>query len=124
MLVPNKYMETPAYEIRRVRDDEAQLPENNAISHQIPVTPLPALNEAVKEERPAPPTPLVVASSIATIPPPPTIAMETTIAPAAKPVEQIGIFVRVWRFLFGGAGTEAAEAGRAPATRRRGRPRP
>ncbi len=37
VLVPNKYMETPAYEIRRVRDDEAQLPENNAISHHIPV---------------------------------------------------------------------------------------
>ncbi|MGH8239156.1 MAG: Rne/Rng family ribonuclease, partial [Steroidobacteraceae bacterium] len=103
VLVPNKYMETPAYEIRRVRDDEAQLPENNSISHHIPVTPLPALNEAVKEERPAPPTPLVVAASIATIPAPPTIAMETTIAPAA-PVEQIGVFVRMWRFLFGGAG--------------------
>src|SRR5687767_10425016 len=70
VLVPNKYMDTPQYEIRRVRDDEAQLPENNSISHQIPVTPLPALNEAVKEERPAPPTPLVVASNIATIPPP------------------------------------------------------
>ena len=34
--------------------------------------------------------------------------METTIAPA-KPVEQIGIFVRMWRFLFGGAG-RCAEA--------------
>ena len=115
VLVPNKYMETPAYEIRRVRDDEAQLPENNSISHQIPVTPLPALNEAVKEERPAPPTPLVVASNIATIPPPPTIAMETTIAPIApaKPVEQIGIFVR------SGASCSAALVRRWPS-----RPRP
>ncbi len=123
VLVPNKYMETPAYEIRRVRDDEAQLPENNSISHQIPVTPLPALNEAVKEERPAPPTPLVVASNIATIPPPPTIAMETTIAPIApaKPVEQIGIFVRLWRFLFGGAGTEVAKPA-APPQRESSRP--
>ena len=104
VLVPNKYIETPAYEIRRVRDDEAQLPENNAISHHIPIVPLPALNEGVKaEERAAPPTPLVVTSGIPTIPPPPTIAMETTIAPA-KPVEQIGVFVRMWRFLFGGAG--------------------
>jgi ribonuclease E len=119
VLVPNKYMETPAYEIRRVRDDEAQLPENNSISHQIPVTPLPALNEAVKEERPAPPTPLVVAASIATIPPPPTIAMETTIAPA-KPVEQIGVFVRLWRFLFGGAGEAPKPA--APVQRDAGRP--
>src|SRR5688500_11477369 len=107
VLVPNKYMETPAYEIRRVRDDEAGLPENSTISHQIPVAPPVTPNEMVKnEERPAAPTPIVVASSIATIPPPPTIAMETTIAPVKPPapVQQIGVFVRFWRFLFGGAG--------------------
>ena len=122
VLVPNKYMETPAYEIRRVRDDEAGLPENSAISHQIPVAPPVTPNEMVKnEERPAAPTPIVVASSIATIPPPPTIAMETTIAPAKPPapVEQIGIFVRFWRFLFGGAGT-APEAKAAPSPQREG----
>ncbi|HKU15844.1 MAG TPA: Rne/Rng family ribonuclease [Steroidobacteraceae bacterium] len=113
VLVPNKYMETPAYEIRRVRDDEAGLPENSAISHQIPVAPPVTPNEMVKnEERAVPPAPVVVASTIASIPPPPTIAMETTIAPAkpVAPVEQIGIFVRMWRFLFGGAGTAAAPA--------------
>src|ERR1044072_677672 len=107
VLVPNKYMETPSYEIRRVRDDEAGLPENTTISHQIPVAPQPAPGDGVKQqEPPTPPTPAVVASSIATIPPPPTIAMETTIAPVKPPapVEQIGIFVRMWRFLFGGAG--------------------
>jgi ribonuclease E len=117
VLVPNKYMETPSYEIRRVRDDEAGLPENNAISHQIPVVPQPAPNEGVKQqETPAPPTPAVVASSIASIPPPPTIALETTIAPVkpAAPVEQIGIFVRLWRFFFGGAGAAPAPAAPAP----------
>lgn len=104
VLVPNKYIETPAYEIRRIRDDEAQLPENNAISHQIPVTPLPAFDEAVKrDEGPAAPVPVVVAAGVPSIPPPPTIAMEATIAPA-KPLEQLGILVRLWRFLFGGAG--------------------
>ncbi|HKS58675.1 MAG TPA: ribonuclease E/G, partial [Steroidobacteraceae bacterium] len=127
VLVPNKYMETPSYEIRRVRDDEAGLPENTAISHQIPVVPVPAPNEGVKnEERPAPPAPVVVASSIATIPPPPTIAMETTIAAPPKPpapVEQIGIFVKMWRFFFGGAGTAAPQpAAPAPAPRESGRP--
>jgi ribonuclease E len=123
VLVPNKYMETPMYEIRRVRDDEAGLPENNAISHQIPVAPPPALSEAVKEDRPPPPAPVVVASSIASIPPPPTIAMETTIAPVKPPapVEQIGIFVRLWRFFFGGAGTAAQQPAPA-APREPGRP--
>ena len=66
VLVPNKYMETPAYEIRRVRDDEAQLPENNC--HQSPDSGGSAAGaERSGEARsaPAPPTPLVVASSIA-----------------------------------------------------------
>jgi ribonuclease E len=124
VLVPNKYMETPAYEIRRVRDDEAGLPENNSISHQIPVVPQPAPNEGVKQqEMPAAPTPAVVASSIATIPPPPTIAMETTIAPVKPPapVEQIGIFVRAWRFLFGGAGSAPQPTAAAPVPRESGR---
>jgi ribonuclease E len=123
VLVPNKYMETPAYEIRRVRDDEAGLPENNAISHQIPVVPQPAPNEGVRQaDAPAPPTPAVVASSIASIPPPPTIAMETTIAPVKPPAppEQIGIFVRLWRFLFGGAGEAPKPAAATP--RDAGRP--
>ncbi len=50
VMVPNKYMETPAYEIRRVRDDEAGLPENSAISHQIPVAPQPSAEEIAKRE--------------------------------------------------------------------------
>src|SRR5262245_56219429 len=124
VLVPNKYMETPAYEMRRVRDDEAGLPENSAISHQIPVAPQPSAEEIAKQQdAPAAPAPAVVAASIATIPPPPTIAMETTIAPvkAPAPVEQIGIFVRAWRFLFGGAGAAPQPAAAAPAPREPGR---
>ncbi|MGH8175828.1 MAG: Rne/Rng family ribonuclease, partial [Steroidobacter sp.] len=106
VLVPNKYMDTPAYEIRRVRDDEASLPENSAISHQIPVAPTPVFNETVKrDEHAAAPAPAVVASVVPSIPPPPTIATETTIAPS-RTVEQVGIFVRMWRFFFGGAGAK------------------
>lgn len=109
VLVPNKYLDTPAYEIRRVRDDEAGLPENSAISHQIPVAPQPSADDLAKrEERVAPPAPAVVTSTVPSIPPPPTIATETTIAPPPKPVEQIGIFVKLWRFFFGGAGTASA----------------
>ena len=110
VLVPNRYMDTPAYEIRRVRDDEAALPENSAISHQIPVAPTPVLDEtARREERATQAAPAVVASVVPSIPPPATIASETTIAPA-KPVEQIGIFVKMWRFFFGGAGAATPEA--------------
>src|SRR5690606_19217325 len=73
VLVPNKYMETPAYDIRRVRDDEAGLPENSGISHQIPVAPLPQLHQAARRESTPANTPAVQTASIATIPPPATI---------------------------------------------------
>ena len=108
VLVPNKYMETPSYEIRRVRDDEAQLPENAGLSHQMPTPPVTIIDETVaKEIKPAPAAPLVDASSVPTIPPPPSIVQETVVV--EKPPEpQLGVFVRMWRFLFGGAGTPAA----------------
>jgi len=110
VLVPNKYLETPAYEIRRVRDDEAGLPENSATSHLIPVTPTVATEDAaLKEKAPVPPAPAVVSASIASLPPPPSIVEERP-APVAPPPQQIGIFVRLWRFLFGGAGSAAPEA--------------
>jgi ribonuclease E len=116
VLVPNRYLETPGYEIRRVRDDEASLPENNAISHLIPVAPVPPIDEAAKREAATPPAAAVVSSSIASIPPPPSVATEPVraVAPAA---EQIGIFVRLWRFLFGGAGAKETVAPSAPPTR-------
>ena len=106
VLVPNRYMETPAYEIRRVRDDEAQLPENNAVSHQIPVQPLPPIDETAKRDSATAPSAAVVSSSIPSIPPPPSVAAEPVRHVIAEP-EQIGIFVRLWRFFFGGAGKKA-----------------
>ncbi|HEY0942682.1 MAG TPA: Rne/Rng family ribonuclease [Steroidobacter sp.] len=110
VLVPNKYMETPAYEIRRVRDDEAGLPENSTVSHLIPVAPQPTAEQLAKrEERAAAAAPAVVTSTVPSLPPPPTIALETTIAPPPTPAEQIGIFVKLWRFFFG-TGTPPAPA--------------
>jgi ribonuclease E len=109
VLIPNRYMETPAYEIRRVRDDEAQLPENTGISHLMPVAPIPTVDEAAKREPTAVPAAAVVSSTIATIPPPPSVAAEAD-KPAAPEKPQLGIFVRLWRFLFGGVGEQPAPA--------------
>jgi ribonuclease E len=119
VLVPNKYFETPAYEIRRVRDDESLLPENSGLSHQIPVAPV-AVTPEITQDKPATViTPAVVASVIPALPAPATIAIEPPPpppAPVAPPVEQVGIFVKAWRFFFGGAGhvtpavTQPAEA--------------
>jgi len=116
VLVPNKYMETPAYDIRRVRDDEGTFPENIGLSHQIPVTPAVALADPARlEKAAAPPTPMVVTSSVPSIPPPPSVLAEQTVAQpvAAPPPEQIGIFVRVWRFFFG-TGNKPAPAVESP----------
>jgi ribonuclease E len=122
VLVPNKYMETPQYEIRRVRDDEANLPENTTPSHQIPVAPQPSADELAKrDERATAPTPAVITSAVPSLPPPPTIAMETTIAATPKPTEQVGIFVKLWRYLFGrGTPAEATnESSRRDSSRSR-----
>jgi ribonuclease E len=125
VLVPNKYFETPTYDIRRVRDDEANLPENSGLSHHVPVVPAAAVVEAAAQEKPvAGPVPLVVASSVPTLPPPPSVVAEATTPPVVvveRPVEQIGILVKLWRFFFGGAGAaKAAEpvATPTPAPRR------
>jgi ribonuclease E len=102
VLVPNKYFETPAYEIRRVRDDEAGLPEYNATSHLIPVVPIVATEETVvKEKVSALPAPAVISSGIPTLPPPPSVIAEERPAAAIAPVPQVGIFVKLWRFFFG-----------------------
>jgi ribonuclease E len=50
VLVPNPHIQTPEYSIRRVRDDEAQLPENSQISYQIPEAP-PSVDPAGERER-------------------------------------------------------------------------
>jgi ribonuclease E len=115
VLVPNKYMETPAYDIRRVRDDEGLLPENNGVSHHIPVTPpVPLADVARLDKAAAPPTPMVVTSSVPSIPPPPSVVAEQTVAqqPAPAP-QQIGIFVHLWRFFFG-TGAAPAPAAESP----------
>src|SRR5579862_3152811 len=57
VVVPNPHMQTPEYTLRRVREDESQLPENTQISYQIPVAPsAPELTERDKKppaEQPA-----------------------------------------------------------------------
>ncbi len=35
VIVPNPHMQTPAYTLRRVRDDEKELPENTTVSYQL-----------------------------------------------------------------------------------------
>jgi ribonuclease E len=40
IIIPNENMQTPDYTIRRVRDDELELPENKQISYLMPTAPI------------------------------------------------------------------------------------
>ncbi len=123
ILVPNKYLETPAYEIRRVRDDEAGMPENSLISHQMAVEPKVDLEViATEEETKAPPPPQPAVTTIIPSTPAPPPAPEPVAAPAPVPQQVVmiqpygprdGIFVRAWHWLFGDKRAPTPEA--APA---------
>jgi ribonuclease E len=112
IVIPNPNLQTPTYSIRRVRDDEAQLPENTAVSYQMVEQEelLPETAGSTKKaatEAPAVPTILPTTPAPVSAPPP------ARRAEAAGP----GIFVRLWRWLFG-TGAPAVER---PAEPRRDR---
>ena len=113
VLVPNKYLETPAYELRRVRDDETDLPENSVISHHMAVEPkidLDAIASAEEEKAPTPQQPAVT-TIIPSTPAPPAApeAVAAPVAVAAAPVAvaapaygpRDNVLVRMWRWFAG-----------------------
>jgi ribonuclease E len=123
VIVPNPHMNTPAYSLRRVRDDEKELPENNTVSYQIAEQPtLDDSNIGNRDKKPqteAPLVPSIVATAAAPLPPMPE---PLPAAPAPAPMAaapQAGVFVRLWRWLFGAPAPVVAEA---PAIAPRERP--
>jgi ribonuclease E len=111
IVIPNPNLQTPTYSIRRVRDDEAQLPENTSVSYQM-----------VEQEQLLPETAGVPKKAAAEAPAVPTILPTTpapvsTVAPPrhSEGPAGPGIFVRLWRWLFG-SGAQVTE--RAPEPRR------
>ena len=110
IVIPNPNLQTPTYSIRRVRDDEAQLPENTAVSYQmveqeelLPET-VGARDKKTVAEAPAVPTILPAAPAPVSSAPPARRA-DTAAGP--------GIFVRLWRWLFG-TGAPAVERHQEP----------
>jgi ribonuclease E len=120
ILVPNRYLETPAYELRRVRDDEAELPEFSQISHQMAVQPQIDLEAIAAEEKIAPPPQPAVTTVVPSTPAPPPapepvapppVAVAPVVVPQYGPRD--GAFVRLWHWLFGDKRAPEPEA--APA---------
>ena len=108
VLVPNEHMQTPNYLLRRVRDDEMGLFENTATSYQMAQRPATEVQTTSTEPKKAPEA-AAVQPIMPTAPAPdaPNIWSATPEpTPAAAPAlvlsaEQVGIFVRIWRWFFG-----------------------
>jgi ribonuclease E len=118
VIVPNPLMNTPAYSLRRIRDDEKELPENSTVSYQL--AEQPTLDDSAigtRDKKPQGDVPLV--PSILPASAAPIVPMPEPAAPvAAAPVDtapQIGIFVKMWRFFFGtGQASVASESKSSP----------
>src|ERR1700682_3023177 len=100
VIVPNPHMQTPAYTLRRIRDDEKELPENTTVSYQIADQPaVDDSNIGNRDKKPQGDVPLVPsilpASAAPIIPMPVPPAPTPEPAPVAAP--QAGVFVRLWR---------------------------
>ena len=60
IIVPNPHIQTPEYSIKRVRDDEMELPENRQTSYLIPAPPEVTEPGSARDQRPAAEVPAVV----------------------------------------------------------------
>jgi ribonuclease E len=125
VIVPNPHLQTPAYTLRRIRDDEKELPENTTVSYQLADQPVvDDSNIGSRDKKPqgeAPLVPSILPASAAPIIPIPM--PEAPPAPAA-PIEvaREGALVRLWKWLFGtpsAASNARTESQSAPAQRDR-----
>jgi ribonuclease E len=101
VVIPNPNLQTPNYSIRRVRDDETQLPENTATSYQM-VEQEELLPESIAGRDKKPPAEAPAVATVLPTTPAPVSAISQPPAPGAAPAAPtVGIFVRLWRWLFG-----------------------
>ncbi len=91
VLVPNPHMDSPRYDIQRLRDDELQQPGATTTSYKLVTesAPAPLPGAIIKLEPPEEPA----VKSIAPAKPAPPSRVESIYTP--------GIFTRLWRTLFG-----------------------
>jgi ribonuclease E len=103
VIVPNPHLQTPGYTLRRIRDDEKELPENTTVSYQLADQPsIDDSNIGSRDKKPqgeAPLVPSILPASAAPIIPMPI--PEAPAAPAPVEVVQEGALVRLWKWLFG-----------------------
>jgi ribonuclease E len=127
VIVPNQHMQTPAYTLRRIRDDEKELPENTTVSYQLADQPsVDDSNIGNRDKKPqgdVPLVPSILPASAAPIIPMPVPSPAPTPASAPAAAVQAGALVRLWRWLFGsGARADAPAASSSSVETPRERP--
>jgi ribonuclease E len=128
IIIPNQNMQTPEYSIRRVRDDELELPENKQISYLMPTAPTVGEPGTARDKKPAQEQAAVATLLPTTSAPAPVNLYQAPapVAPVAEPAPQMpqagssGVFGWFKRLIAGDAAaapapTPAAEAQPAPA---------
>src|SRR6201998_2663965 len=103
LIVPNENIQTPEYSIRRVRDDELELPEQRQATYLMPTTPEGTEPGVAQDRKPATEAPAVAALLPATAAPSPAPPVAAARAQPAGP-PHVGFWTRVRRVLAGGAG--------------------
>src|SRR5258706_429700 len=122
VLVPNPHIQTPEYSFRRIRDDEAALPEHSQVSYQMPTAPAIADPTLDRDKKPP-----AEAPAVATYMPPtaaPVVAAPERVpaprpAPAA-PGSGNGLWARMKRFFTGPEAGSAETRDSGPARAGRG----
>jgi ribonuclease E len=84
VIVPNPHIETPEYSIRRLREDEAGLPENATLSYRMPTPPESPEPTALQPKKPS--APAAAVAPIMPTTPSPVLAMPVREAEAPVPV--------------------------------------
>jgi ribonuclease E len=120
VIVPNPHMQTPAYALRRIRDDEKELPENTTVSYQLADQPVvDDSNIGNRDKKPqgdVPLVPSILPASAAPIIPMPVPAPAPEPVAVAVAAPQAGVFVRVWRWLFGSGASTASPVASSPSS--------
>jgi len=122
LVVPNQYIQTPEYSLRRVRTDEIEMPENKVLSYKMPVQPAVAEPSGTKVEKPQlepaaviPTAPATSAPVIVHVPAPAAVAAAAPVAPPAG----LGFWQRL-AYLFTGKAPEGTQPAPAREARREG----
>ncbi len=84
VLVPNPHIQTPEYSFRRVREDEAGLPEHNQVSYQMPAAPVLA-DPTLDRDKPLAEAPAVATFMPATAAPVVAVPERPAAEPARLP---------------------------------------